>query len=112
MQRILVSEFGSNQGLLDALGGSIAIPGVTVRFAHAVAPHGWCVDGGPEVPDDDRPGVETIRVGVGPRIPRTKPDHIAPSRPIGVSHRVLVLPVAQRRELFSLGYADARRSLA
>ncbi|CAN5919726.1 hypothetical protein BH11MYX3_BH11MYX3_17350 [soil metagenome] len=108
LQRILVSRFDSRQGLLDALGASIAIPGVTVTFAHKLEPHGWCLDGGPEVPDDDRPGIETVRVGVGPRIPRTKPDHIAPSRPVGFSQRFTILPQPKRRELFDLGYADAR----
>lgn len=108
LQRILVSQFSSTQNLLDALGASIAIPGVTVTFAHRLEPHGWCVDGGPEVPDDDRPGVDTVRVGVGPRIPRTKPDHITPSRPIGFAQRFTILPQAKRRELFHLGYADAR----
>jgi hypothetical protein len=108
LQRILVSTFRSRQGLLDTLGASIAIPGVTVTFAHKLEPHGWCVDGGPEVPDDDRPGVDTVRVGVGPRIPRTKPDHITPSRPIGFEQRFMVLPRERRRELFHLGYADAR----
>ena len=108
LQRILVSRFSSTQNLLDTLGASIAIPGVTVTFAHRLEPHGWCVDGGPEVPDDDRPGIDTVRVGVGPRIPRTKPDHITPSRPIGFAQRFTILPHAKRRELFHLGYADAR----
>jgi len=111
LERILVSQFGSRQGLLDALGASIAIPGVTVAFAHKLEPHGWCLDGGPEVPDDDRPGIHTVRVGVGPRIPRTKPDHITPSRPIGIQQRFTVLPPERRRELFHLGYADARAHL-
>jgi hypothetical protein len=108
LQRILVSDFRSKQGLLDALGASIAIPGVTVSFAHRLEPHGWCMDGGPEVPDDDRPGIETVRVGVGPRIPRTKPDHITPSTPIGFEQRFSLLPSERRRELFHRGYADAR----
>lgn len=108
LQRILVSSYRSKQGLLDTLGASIAIPGVTVNFAHRLEPHGWCMDGGPEVPDDDRPGIETVRVGVGPRIPRTKPDHITPSTPIGFEQRFSVLPIERRRELFHLGYADAR----
>jgi hypothetical protein len=108
LQRILVSEFRTRQGLLDALGASIAIPGVTVTFAHKLETHGWCLDGGPEVPDDDRPDMETVRVGVGPRIPRTKPDHITPSRTIGFDQRFALLPAERRRELFHLGYADAR----
>jgi len=108
MQRILVSEFASKQGLLDTLGASIAIPGVTVSFAHRLDPHGWCMDGGPEVPDDDRPGMETVRVGVGPRIPRTMADHITPSTPIGLEQRFFIQPIERRRLLFHLGYADAR----
>lgn len=108
MRRILISEFRSKQGLLDTLGASIAIPGVTVKLAHRLEPHGWCMDGGPEVPDDDRPGIETVRVGVGPRIPRTLPDHITPSRPVGALQRFTMLPIERRRELFHLGYADAR----
>ncbi len=108
LQRILVSDFRSKQGLLDALGASIAIPGVTVSFAHRLEPHGWCMDGGPEAPDDDRPGIETVRVGVGPRIPRTKADHITPSTPIGFEQRFSLLPSERRRELFHRGYADAR----
>jgi hypothetical protein len=47
-------------------------------------------------------------VGVGPRIPRTKPDHITPSEAIGFEQRFSVLPIERRRELFHLGYADAR----
>jgi len=111
LRAALDSGLPEASGLLDALGASIAIPGVTVTFAHKLETHGWCLDGGPEVPDDDRPGVHTVRVGVGPRLPRTKPDHIAPSRPIGFEQRVLLLPRERRRELFHLGYADARRHL-
>lgn len=108
LQRILISQFATRQALLDALGASIAIPGITVTFAHKVEALGWCIDGGPDVPDDDRPGVHTVRAGVGPRIPGVKPDHIMPSRSIGVEHRLMLLPVERRRELFDLGFADAR----
>lgn len=109
MQRALLSTYASNQQLLDALAASIAIPGVTVKFAYKTEAHGWCIDGGPEVPNDDRPGVDTVRVGVGPRVPMMKPDHIAPSTPIGLGQRLLVAPEADRRRIFDLGYADARR---
>jgi predicted acylesterase/phospholipase RssA len=108
-EKTILSRYPSNSALLDALAASIAIPGVTVRFAYKTEHHGYCLDGGPEVPDDDRPGVQTIRVGVGPRIPMMKVDHITPSTPIGVRHRLLVAPEAERREIFELGYADARR---
>jgi hypothetical protein len=108
-RRALISHYPDRAALLDALAASIAIPGVTVPLARRTVAHGWCVDGGPEVPDDDRPGVQTIRVGVGPRVPILKPDHIVPSRPIGLSQRFLIAPERQRRELFALGYADAAR---
>lgn len=107
--KAVVSSYGSKAALLDALGASIAIPGVTVRFAHKTADHGWCVDGGPEVPDDDRADVKTIRVGVGPRVPMMKPDHITPSERIGMRQRLFVAPEPERRKIFELGYADARR---
>lgn len=108
-QRKIVSEFASRAALLDALAASIAIPGVTVPWAHKSASHGWCLDGGPEVPDDDRRGVQTVRVGVGPRVPMLKVDHIVPSRAIGLAQRFLIAPDRERRELFALGYADAAR---
>ena len=108
LKRRMISEYASKQAVLDTLGASIAIPGVTVTFAHKLAPYGWCVDGGPEVPDDDRAGVDTLRVGVGPRLPGGRVDHITPSRPIGVGQRVLIAPEAQRRELFELGKSDAQ----
>ncbi len=108
----LISTFTSNQAILDALGASVAIPGVTVAFAHKVPRHGWCVDGGPEAANDDRPGVFTLRVGVNFRIPRRWPEHIAPSRAIGWAQRFLIPAEARRRELYALGYADARTYLA
>jgi hypothetical protein len=108
-EKTILSHYTSKSALLDALAASIAIPGVTVRFAYKTEHHGWCVDGGPEVPDDDRSGVETIRVGVGPRVPMMKPDHIMPSSPIGVRQRLLIAPEPERRKIFELGYADARR---
>lgn len=111
LQRVLISQFATRQALLDALGASIAIPGITVTFAHKVEALGWCVDGGPDVPEDDRPGVHTIRVGVGPRIPGVTPDHITPSRRVGVDQRLMLLPIERRRELFDLGFADASRHL-
>jgi hypothetical protein len=108
LRRRLVSEYPHKQALLDTLGASIAIPGVTVKLAHKLERYGWCLDGGPEVPDDDRPGVDTIRVGVGPRLPRGRFDHIMPSRPVGWAQRFLIRPEPERRTLFHLGYADAR----
>lgn len=111
LRRRLVSEFPTRQALLDTLGASIAIPGVTVAFAHRLAPFGWCIDGGPEVADDDRPGVDTLRVGVGPRLPRGKLDHIMPSSPVGFAQRFLIAPDTERRRLFDLGRRDARAYL-
>jgi hypothetical protein len=108
-ERVILSRYTSKSALLDALAASIAIPGVTVRFAYKTEHHGWCLDGGPEVPNDDRPGVDTIRVGVGPRVPMMKADHITPSEAIGVRQRLLVGPEPERRKIFELGYADARR---
>jgi len=108
-RRRLISTFPTREALLDALAASIAIPGVTVPLARRTAAHGWCLDGGPEVPDDDRSGVQTVRVGVGPRVPMLKPDHITPSKTIGLAQRFLIAPERERRELFSLGYADAAR---
>ena len=87
----------------------VVFPGVTVPLARRTAAHGWCLDGGPEVPDDDRAEVQTIRVGVGPRVPMLKPDHITPSKTIGLAQRFLIAPEHERRALFSLGYADAAR---
>lgn len=112
LRRRIVSRYATKQAVLDTLGASIAIPGVTVSFAHHLAPFGWCIDGGPEIANDDRPGVQTIRVGVGPRLPRSLPDDIAPSTPIGARHRFLIPPEAERRRLFTAGYADARRYFA
>jgi hypothetical protein len=44
-------------------------------------------------------------VCVGPRVPMMKPDHIAPSTPIGLGQRLLVAPEADRRRIFELGRA-------
>lgn len=102
----LVSKFPTRKALLDAIGASIAIPGFTVTLAYRHAEHGWCVDAGREVPEDDRPGVETVRVGVGPRSER---DDISPSRPIPWNQKFLVASKKSRLELFELGWQDARR---
>ena len=103
---LLVSKWTSNDTMLDAIGASIAIPGFTVTLAYRLPEHGWCVDAGREVPRDDRPGVSTVRVGVGPR---PDLDDISPSRPIPWDQKFLVAPTASRLELFDLGFADARR---
>jgi hypothetical protein len=108
-KRILISDYPTREALLDALAATIAIPGVTVGFARRTQAHGWCLDGGPEVPDDDRAGVQTIRIGVGPRMPMLKADHITPSRTIGVAPRILIQPEPERRALFTLGYGDGAR---
>jgi hypothetical protein len=111
LRSVLISRFASNAHILDALGASVAIPGLTVRFAHRVEPLGMCVDGGPEPGGDDRPGVATLRVGVGLPLPFIPKHHIVPSQSIGLSQRVRVLPRPERERLFHLGYADARRHL-
>jgi len=110
-RRHVISDYPTFDDLLDTIAASIAIPGITVGLAHKSRRHGWCLDGGPEVPDDDRPGHPTLRVGVGPRMPLTRPDHVTPSRPVGFALRFRVAPEPERRALFHLGYADARRYL-
>jgi hypothetical protein len=106
-RRAHVSEYRTAGDVLDALAGSMALPGITVRIAHKSARHGWCVDGGPVAGGDERPGARTIRVGVGP-LPG---DDIVPSRRIGWRERSQFATRASREAMFELGYADARRHL-
>lgn len=111
MRQRVVSQFADKQTLLDTLAASIAVPGMIVKWAYR-APHlGWCIDGGFEAPDDDRPGFETISVGVRrSRVSRrARPYDIRPSRRIPVSMH-LGLPSGERRmTMFRRGFADAAR---
>lgn len=59
-----VGAFPSREALLDVLAAAVAVPGLTVAFVHHSPRFGACLDGGPGVPDDDRPGATTTRVGV------------------------------------------------
>jgi hypothetical protein len=103
-----VSDFPTREALLDVLGAAVAVPGLTVPLFHKSPQHGICLDGGPGVPDDDRPGITTTRVGVF----QTAGYHVRPSRPIPPDALFSVPPDERRRELFELGYADARRHFA
>lgn len=100
-----ISDFPTRAALLDLLAAAVAVPGLTVPFVHRSPRYGACLDGGPGVPDDDRPGWPTARVGVF-----TRGDYdLRPSVPVT---RALLLGVpddARRRELYALGYADAAR---
>ena len=106
-RRTHVCEYTTGADVLDALAGSMALPGITVRVAHRSERHGWCIDGGPVANRDDRPGARTIRVGVGP-LPG---DDIMPSRRIGLRERSQFASRADREAMFQLGYADARSHL-
>lgn len=107
-RQLAVSDFPTRDALLDVLGAAVAVPGLTVPLFHRSPRHGICLDGGPGVPDDDRPGVATTRVGVFQRARY----HIRPSRPIPPELMLGVPSDARRRDLFELGYADARRHFA
>ena len=100
-----VSSFPSRDSLIDVLTAAIAFPLLTVPLVHFSPRFGPCVDGGPGVPDDDRAGATTTRIGVFQR----DDYHIRPSVPVGVDHLFAVAPDARRRELFALGHADATR---
>jgi hypothetical protein len=100
-----VGDFPTRDALLDALAAAVAVPGLTVPLVHWSPRFGPCLDGGPGVPDDDRPGATTIRVGVF----RRGDYHVRPSRPVSRELMFGVPSDLQRRELFALGYADAAR---
>lgn len=104
-RRFVVSEFPSRAALLDVLLGAIALPGLTVPLFHRSARFGAVIDGGPGVPDDDRAGVATVRIGVHPE----RGYHIAPLVPFGWRLLLTVAAEAQRREMFERGRADAVR---
>lgn len=102
-ERIIVSEFPTRAALLDALVGAVAVPGLTVRLVHRSPRLGAVIDGGPGVPDDDRPGVRTVRVGVHPG----RGYHIAPPARLGWRLLMNVAADAERRAVFERGRADA-----
>lgn len=98
-----VGEFPTRAALLDTLAAAVAVPGLTVPLVHRSPRFGACLDGGPGVPDDDRPGATTTRVGVF----RGGAYDLRPSRPLARDVIFGVPSDARRRELFALGYRDA-----
>lgn len=109
LRQVTISEFSTRADLLDALAAAVAVPGLTVPLVHRSPRLGACLDGGPGVPDDDRPGVTTVRVGV---FARSAGYHIRPRSPLAWSLVFGVPPAARRRQLFELGRADAARHFA
>jgi hypothetical protein len=101
----VVSSFPTRDSLIDVLTAAIAFPLLTVPIVHLSPRFGPCVDGGPGVPDDDRAGATTTRVGVFQR----DDYHIRPSTPLGIDQIFAVPPDVRRRELYALGFADAAR---
>lgn len=100
-----VGEFPSRAALLDVLAAAVAVPGLTVPIYHRSPRFGACLDGGPGVPDDDRRGATTTRVGV---FQRGNYD-LRPSRPI-TNALIFGMPDdTARRTMFTLGLADAER---
>ena len=84
---------------------------MVVKWAYKTPHLGWCVDGGAEAPNDDRPDFETISVGVRRRrlSHRGRPYKIRPSRRIPMSLQ-FGLPSAERRmTMYRSGYGDAAR---
>ncbi|MBL0213492.1 MAG: hypothetical protein IPQ07_06405 [Myxococcales bacterium] len=105
LRQFQVSEYRTRADLLDALAGAVAVPGLTVTVFHRSARFGPCLDGGPGVPDDERPGATTLRVGVFQR----GRYHIRP-RPALARELLFGVPSdADRRALFERGRADAAR---
>lgn len=105
LRQLAIGEFPTRDALLDVLAAAVAVPGLTVALVHRSPRFGACLDGGPGVPDDDRPGATTTRVGVF----RTGRYHLRPSRPLARAHVFGVAPERDRRAMFELGYADAAR---
>lgn len=105
MRQVAIGDFPTRDALLDILAAAVAVPGLTVPLVHRSPRFGACLDGGPGVPDDDRPGATTTRVGVF----ATGRYHLRPSQPL---ERALLFGVPsdeRRRAMFELGYADAAR---
>ena len=107
LRQIAISQFPTRESILDVLAAAIAVPGLTVRFVHRSPRFGACVDGGPGVPSDTRPGATTIRVGVFQR----RDYDIRPSTPFTFEQIFGVPSEARRRAMFALGYDDAARYL-
>jgi hypothetical protein len=107
-RRIVVSEFPTRDALVDALVGAVAVPGLTVPLVHRSPRFGAVIDGGPGVPDDDRAGVATLRIGAHPE----RGYHIAPLGRLGWRLLLTVAADERRREMFELGRADAARYFA
>src|SRR5579883_2060448 len=103
MRQEAIGDYPTRAALIDPLTAAIAFPGLTVPLVHMSPRLGACVDGGPGVPDDDRPGVATTRIGAF----QTAGYHIKPSIRIGADQLFAVAPDDRRRDLFALGYADA-----
>jgi hypothetical protein len=107
-RRMIISEFPTRSTLLDALMGAVALPGLTVPLVHRSPRFGAVIDGGPGVPDDDRAGVPTVRVGVHPR----RGYHIAPRTHLGWRTLLTITSDERRRAMFELGRTDAARYFA
>jgi hypothetical protein len=107
LRQIAISQFPTRESILDVLAAAIAVPGLTVLFAHRSPRFGACVDGGPGVPNDTRPGATTIRIGVFQR----RDYDIRPSKPFTFDQIFGVPSEARRRAMFTLGYEDAARHL-
>jgi hypothetical protein len=102
MRQIAVGEYATREELLDVLAAAVAVPGLTVPLFHRSARLGPCLDGGPGVPDDDRPGATTVRVGVFSR-----DYHIRPRQRLATELVLGVPDDAKRRALFAQGERDA-----
>jgi hypothetical protein len=105
LRKRIISEYPTRDALIDVISATIAVPGHSVHFAHRTrtAKLGWCIDGGAEPTQDNRPGWRRVRVSVwgGKRY------DITPSRAIPMSMRFGVQDRWRRLDLFELGYQDA-----
>lgn len=102
LRQLAVGHYATRAELLDVLAAAVAVPGLTVPLFHRSPRFGPCLDGGPGVPDDDRTGVRTVRVGVF-----AGNYHIRPRVRLA-SRLVLGVPADQdRRALFDEGQRDA-----
>ena len=105
MRQVAVGEFSTRASLLDVLAAAVAVPGLTVPIYHRSPRFGPCLDGGPGVPDDDRHGATTTRVGVFQR----GTYDLKPSTPIANGLIFGMPDDTARRSMFALGFADAKR---
>ena len=111
----VLSHFPTRGALLDALAGTMAIPGhgVWVAYRPRESNVGWCLDGGVSGPlnEDDRQGWQTVRVGVGASpsglFSRPRYADLFPSRPVPLRLRFTVAPTEHRMGLYRGGYQDA-----